>query len=275
MSEGNEMQTVVCDNGTAMFKAGFAGEDAPRAAFPTVVALGDAGMVGDEAQMNMDTLTLKHPIEHGMVVDWDAMEKIWRHTFDNELRVSPRECPVLLTERPLNPRADREKMTQIMFEAFGVPAMYVAVQAVLSLYASGTTTGIVLDSGDGATHAVPVYEGSALPHAILRLDLAGRDVTDYITTTITDGGNAVDFTAVEREIGRDIKEKLAYVCLDYDQELLVDAAAVEKSYELPDGQVLSVGAERFRCPEMLFQPSMVGMEPWRRMGSTRPCITRS
>ena len=263
---------LVIDNGSGMCKAGFAGDDAPKAVFPNIVGrprmpgiiVGTEQKevyIGDEAQAKRGVLNLKYPIDHGIVTNWDDMERVWHHTFFNELRTAADEHPVLLTEAPLNPKQNREKMTQIMFDTFNVPAFYVAIQAVLSLYSSGRTTGMVFDSGDGDTHVVPIYEGYALPHAIQRIDIAGRDITNHLVRLLTERGYSLNNSA-EREIVRDVKEKLCYIALDYTEEMAKSKTSpdMEKQYELPDGSNLTIGNERFRAPEALFQPSLLGLD---------------
>ncbi|CAF1206100.1 unnamed protein product [Didymodactylos carnosus] len=271
-----------------MIKAGFAGDDAPRSVFPSIVGrprhtgvmvgMGQKDCyVGDEAQSKRGILTLKYPVEHGIVTNWDDMEKIWHHTFCHELRVAPDEHPVLLTEAVLNPTGNREEMTKIMFEKFNVPAMYVAVQGVLSCYGSGRINGIVLDSGYGVTQIVPIIDdvtlhpeekekfektnaSHVLSDAALCLNFAGYDLTSYLMKILNERGYAFTTTAEQRVFSP--LSKLCYVALDFDEETATAAASstLEKHYQLPDGQVISIGNERFRCSEAVFKPSVLGME---------------
>eukprot|EP01084_Bolivina_argentea_P297501 512542_1 len=267
-----EEKVVVIDNGSGFIKAGFSGDNIPFTVFPSIIGRPRhhgvmVGMpqkyflVGDEAQSKRGILALKYPIEHGIITGWDDMEKIWHHTFYNELNIHTfyNDYAVLLTETPLNPKTNRAKTTQIMFESFNVPAMYLAIQGLLSLYATGRLTGMVFESGEGVSHSIPCYEGYALQHAIFRLDLAGRDLTEYLMRLLTDHGYSFT-TSAEREIVKDIKEKLCYVALNYEFELkkAETSSDIEKTYELPDGEIITIGAERFRCSELLFQPTLIG-----------------
>lgn len=271
--EEAEAQPVIIDNGSGRVKAGFGGEDAPRTVFPSVVGrmkhrsamVGIAQKevyVGDEAQAKRGILKLEYPIAHGIVTQWDDMERIWNHTYYNELRVDPEEHNVLVTEAPMNPKVNREKITQIMFESFSVPGLYVAIQAILSLYSSGRVTGIVLDSGDGVTHTVPVFEGFSLVHSIERLDLAGRDLTTYMVRILRERLPINLDNSSGREIVRTMKEKTCFVSQNYQKDLNNAESNVDlpQDYELPDGKVVSIASERFRVPEVLFNPSMIGKE---------------
>lgn len=159
----------------------------------------------------------------------------------------------------MNPKKHRERVAQIFFETFNVPALCVSIQAVLSLYASGRTTGIVLDSGDGVTHAVPVYEGFAIKQAIRRADIAGRDVTQYLQILLRKAGYPFK-TSAEREVVRQIKEKTCFVA---PNPLKGGKETMDQAYErylLPDESVIELGTERYRAPEILFDPEYIGDE---------------
>ena len=186
---------------------------------------------------------------------------MWSYTFRNSLRVASEETAVLLTEKPLNPEKNREKTIQIMFETFNVPAAYLSIDAVLSLYAAGKTDGIVYSVGDGVAHSVPIKDGYAIPEAVLRLDLSGCDMTDYLQKMLSERGYSLA-TDTDYEIVREMKEKLGYVALDFDQEMETaeSDSSLERSYQLPDGTLITIGSERFRCAESLFRPSLIGMD---------------
>jgi actin-related protein len=216
-----------------------------RPRHPKSMNLNDS-YVGDYAFFKKDLLDLCYPIRHGIVNNWDDMEKIWNQIYCNEFCVSPTEHPVLMTEAPLNPKINREKMTQIMFETFNVPAFYVHSQAVLSLYGSGYISGILVNSGFDVTSVVPIREGHAITHAIAQMNLAGNDLTTYLTHLLIDRGYAIDSNIGKATI-REIKEKLCYVAHDFEQEMKANvqySPTTEMAFRLPDDHIIDVGNER-------------------------------
>jgi len=267
------MEVIVIDNGSQNMKAGYSGEDAPRSNFRSLLGTvpdseGARGQehakdcyVGNEAQEHREILDLQSPVQGGFITDWDAMEKLWEYTFDHELQISPESnnMPVLLTDAPLNPKVNRERMAQIMFETFKVPGFYIVSTPVLSLYASGRTRGIVVESGADVSHAVPIFEGYALPHAILRLEMGGKDISELLTKEFAEKSSSNQYQ-LSQEIVKDIKEKLCYVA-PQSLEAEKQKNDTTKPYELPDGVIISISKEdRFKTPEALFNPSLLGPE---------------
>jgi len=272
LSKKGNAQALIIDNGTGFTKAGFAGDDGPRCVFPAILGrprnqkyilpgLGTKSVyVGNEANKKRGILRISFALQSGKVTNWDDMETLWKYTFTNQLRVVSEEHPVLLTEAPENPKYNREKMVSLMFDKFGVQGVYVCIQAVLALYSSGRTTGVSLDIGDGVSHTVPIYETYAIPHAIERLDLAGRNITKYFSRLLQSKGYGFKSNS-DQKIVEDMKEKLCYVALDYKKELEKSKdGGCDKEYELPDGRIITLGQPRFEACESLFNPSMLGME---------------
>ncbi|CAJ1077516.1 uncharacterized protein LOC117823778 [Xyrichtys novacula] len=261
---------IILDTGSGLMKAGFADQDLPSVVFPTIIGrpkyeeimnsnLDRETYIGHDAQHMRGVLALQHPIKNGVITNWDDMEKIWHHAFQL-LYVEPEDHPVLLTESAMNPLQNRQRMVEIMFECFSVPFTYVAMQAVLALYAAGKSTGVVFDSGDGVSHSVPVFEGYSLPHAVQRFPLAGVDVTMHLKKLLQEQGVSMRTTA-EMEIVREIKEKCCTVALNYESELTLGRSSCrEMHYTMPDGQVVTLGTERFRAPEILFKPELIGRD---------------
>jgi actin-related protein 2 len=265
---------IVLDQGTGFVKIGHAGNNFPDHTFPSIVGrpilraeerTGDVEikdiMCGDEASAVRSALQISYPMENGIIRNWEDMEHLWNYAFYDRLQEDTRGKKVLLTEPPMNPLKNREKMCEMMFEKYQFGGVYVAIQAVLALYAQGLSSGVVVDSGDGVTHIIPVYESVVLNHLTRRLDVAGRDVTRHLIDLLSRRGYAFNRTA-DFETVRQIKEKLCYISydLELDAKLSRDTTTLVENYELPDGRVIRVGSERFEAPECLFQPNLVDCE---------------
>jgi actin-related protein 2 len=263
---------MVCDNGTGYVKVGWAGTNFPESVFPSMVGkpqlraemeslesaeLKDV-MCGDEADAVRFALDINYPVENGIVKHWDNMIHLWNYTFYEKMKINPKDHKIMLTEAPLNPKENRKKTIQNMFEKYGFAGAHMSIQAMLVLYAQGLLTGVVVDSGDGVTHVVPVFEGFVPQHLIRRLDVAGRHITSYLIKLLLLRGysfnRSADFATVQS-----IKEKLCYVALDLKAEraLAQETTVLMEKFSLPDGTVIKLGRERFEAPEALFNPQLV------------------
>ncbi|OHT02827.1 actin [Tritrichomonas foetus] len=292
-----EVSTLVFDNGAYTMRAGLGGDSEPSCIIPSIIGrpkslqtqlqpsqtsnfsqasnfsqisnltqntLSGVNVkdvfIGADVFSQTSALSLFCPIENRIITNFDDMEKIWNHILFNELKVKPEEHPILMTESPQNTKSAREKTLQIMMETFKVPAFYTTFPEVLSLYSAGLTTGTVVDSGETMTHIVPVYECFAMNHVLSRLDIGGRQINAHLKKILMLNGIELQ-SANEREILRDIKEKLCYVAVDLDSEMqkIEHINEIEKTFQMPEGPSIPIGAQRFKGPEPLFDPQLISL----------------
>uniref|UniRef100_A0A3P8Z6K9 Actin like 7A n=1 Tax=Esox lucius TaxID=8010 RepID=A0A3P8Z6K9_ESOLU len=249
---------VVFDVGTGYFKAGFAGAGAPSCIIPSVLGLAHPGQsdyklgcVGSEILNKLDMSHIQ-PVHNGIITEWDAVERLWEYAFET-LRVPSEEYAVLLSDPPLSPPTNREKFAEVMFERFSTPAIFIETQSVLSMYSYGRTSGLVLECGHGCSYAVPIDDGYYMPSCTSRAEYAGRSVELYLQKLLQQSEKHVYCD----KLGQmdEIKVNACYVAPDVDTELRKNDTAMQ--YTLPDGNSVSLGKERFLCPEVLFQPSLI------------------
>ncbi len=270
----SELKAMVIDNGSTVCRAGLAGDDRPLGIFPSLVGqrrynkdvitstTREPAYCGEQVEERHGIFRFFHPIEGGIIQDWERMQDLWAYAISNVLHVQPEEYNAILTEPPMNPKVNKEKMAQIFFEKFDVPALYIGVQPVLALFASGRGAGLMVVSGEGSTYTVAVHEGQIIPQATNRIKLGGTDLTRCLAKIVSERGWNF-FTRPEMDILRNVKEKLCFVALDFNaamKQCVPGSPQLDESYELPDGQKMTLGNERFRCPELLFTPALDGRE---------------
>jgi len=260
---------VVCDNGTGFVKTGYAGENFPALIFPSMIGKPlmrseeefknvelKETMVGDECAKYRAMLEISYPVSEGIVKDWKGMEHLWDYTWE-KMNIDPKEHKILLTEPPSNPKKNKINMCTRMFEKYNFPAVKVSIQAMLVLYAQGLMTGVVVDSGDGVSHVVPVWEGIVPAHLIKRLNVAGRHITTYLIKLLQVRGYNLNRSA-DMETARQIKEECCFVGYDLaiENTLALETTTLIKKFELPDGRTIKMDRERYLAPEILFKPGI-------------------
>ncbi|MCQ2817629.1 MAG: actin family protein [archaeon] len=280
MNLSDTQSNIVIDNGSGYIKVGFSSEEAPKSIFANVYSP-STGKIGDES--NEDII---YPVSHGIIMDFDIMEKVFKYLFDDILKVNSEQRQVLISEAPFSPKINKEKLTQLFFEKFNVQGLYVSLQGLLSLYSVGKTTGLVVDSGDDMTCTIPIIEGYSMPHNIIKRNFGGRALTNFLIEMLKQKG--MEFKTYEdKKRVKELKEKtLSMLPLesnlneDGSQEKNEDDMQIENegeerqnnfdvnmipdlgntSFVLPDGTKIDLNKSMQICHEVSFQPDLMGIE---------------
>lgn len=257
-SEGPSMGPIVIDMGTRSCRAGFSGYHSPSAEVSTLVGHCMSSeeararvVIGEEALLYPDTKTTE-VMHNGFIINWEAAESLWKYLLEHELRVNPEDHALLLTEPLFSPTSSRENMAEVAFEVLGTPGLFVAPQSVLSAYAYGKISALVLDMGHEATRVVPVLEGRSMACNSSQTDVAGRCLTWYLSTLLEDMGQVLSKGMIHMVEG--IKHACCYIADDFQSECLLPPSSHTMDISLPDGMMLTLSKERFQCPEVLFNP---------------------
>lgn len=262
----------VIDNGSGYMKAGFSGEESPKIMFPTMVGktkvegiyVGDEkkeSIIGSEAEKKFGILDISYPIQGGVVVNWDEMERIWANTFYTELKIAPEEHNLLLSESPFTSRKDREKTLEMMFETFNCASTYIVAQSVLAAYSVGKSTGISIDCGHTSLNFAPIYEGFLIRNSVHHIPIAGKDINDLMINLLMKNGQVIESKMQKQSIIK-AKELYCYFAQDFkNEEKEFDNNGEEiKEWELPDKRKIKIGKERFQSTEVLFNPKKFGYD---------------
>jgi len=268
---------IVFDNGSGYLKAGLSSKETPMFTLPALIGRPMLRykqkienielrpiMIGDEVTPVRSMLELSYPMEEGIITNAEDMQILWDYVLQKKLKIVKdnfKDRKLLMTEAPNNPDRNKEVMAEILFEKLGIGYFNIEPQAKMTLYAEGEETGVILDSGDGVTHVIPIFQNYLITHQIKRLDIAGRHITNYLTRLLQMKGYAFNSTA-DFETVREIKEKYCFVSCDInsDRKLDLETSFYNSESKLPDGRKIHISNEKFEAPEILFQPHLVQNE---------------
>lgn len=271
------METVFFDHGTETIKYGTGRKKFSVFKMPSLVgsciedesgaegAKSDtaekAYYIGNDACQRHASLDLVWPISKSLIRDWEVMERIWHHIFETQLGVEPSDSSLIIAQPAGSPRVYREKCAEVLFETFKVPTLLLYPTASLSLLGRGRTTGLVFDSGHGATHITPVYESAPIADASTRLDLGGKKLNEFLTNIFAERGVALP-QAASPAFFRQLKAERCAFSLDYDRAMKERRQSRDvETFSLPDGTVVGFTDEFMRCAEMMFHPTKITGEP--------------